>query len=68
MKYLLVVMFYLNGEDQPPVFVDGYLPLQFSTQSECEKKRAFIEAQFNKNLFPPNYLSCFKSIPAGTEL
>lgn len=69
MDYLLVVLFFMNGPEQPPVFVDGWLPIQFDSYKECEDRRAFTQLQFETNGgVPPYVLACYEKQAPGDNL
>jgi hypothetical protein len=67
MEFLLVVMFYINGPEQPPVFVDGFLPIGFASESECQTRLEFATGQL-PNIVPPGLtydLNCFQKLKVG---
>ena len=70
MTYALVIMFYMNGVDQPPVFVDGWLPIMMEDYATCEKRREFVEEQFASmaNDMPPFMLACYERQEPGESV
>ena len=68
MEYILVVMFYLNGPANPPVFVEGFMPRLMESAEECEQHRAFADNQFQMMDIPPYHLGCYNRVPVGEPL
>lgn len=66
MTYALIVVFYLNGVDQPPVFMNDLLPGFFDTYSECEDRRERAEVIFENSVgLPPFHLACYQILGQG---
>lgn len=69
MDYMLVVLFFVNGPSQPPVFVDGWMPIQFDSYQECEARREFTQEQFDmQGGIPPYILACYEKQAPGEAI
>lgn len=67
MNYLLVIMFYMGSPAEPPVFMDGFLPITFEAYEECEDRRQHAEAYFNSIVGPPFTLACYERQLPGDD-
>jgi len=63
MKYLLVIMFLIDGQD---VFVNGFLPRGFEDATSCEKARQMAQEQLEIQASVPFSITCYEKQEVGT--
>jgi len=61
MLYMLVVVFFLEGE-QEPYFVEGFFPTLQTTLEICEQRGEMLKEQLDLMGAPPYEISCYKRV------
>lgn len=65
MEYVLVVLFSL-GEGEP-TFLNGYLPLFFETEVQCNTAKNFFVENYPQQ-GPEFLINCYEIVPEGEEV